>query len=256
MHPVLLGPIKSFGFLLAVSFVVGIWLAVRRGRRRRIPPETVYDLSFVILLASIIGVRLFYVVTHLDEFSGRWLKIFAFPEGGLTLYGGLAMAILASWVFCRVRKLSFLQVADLMLPSVALGIGITRIGCFLAGCCYGLPCELPWAVHFPAHAPAVREFGPVSVHPAQLYSSAAGFMIFALLLWWERRSGRPGETLGRFLLLYGVARFGLDFTRYYDPAQRWLLGWSSNQWLSLGLVGLGVVMLLLVARRPRTGGRT
>lgn len=254
MHPVLLGPIKSYGFLLAASFVVGIWLAVRRGRRRQIPPETIYDLSFVILLASIIGVRLFYVVTHLDEFSGRWLKVFAFPEGGLTLYGGLIMAVLASWVYCRKRKLSFLQVADLMLPSVALGIGITRIGCFLAGCCHGVPCDLPWAVRFPEHAPAARLFGPVGVHPAQLYSSAAGFAVFALLLWWERRSRRPGQTLGRFLALYGVARFGLDFSRYYDPAQRWLLGWSNNQWLSLGLLALGLAILWSISRRPQAPG--
>jgi len=250
MHPVLLGPIKSFGFLLAVSFVVGIWLAARRGRRERIPPETIYDLSFLILLASVLGVRLFYVITHLDEFSGRWLKIFAFPEGGLTLYGGLVMSVIASWIFCRRRGLSFLRIADLMLPSVALGIGITRIGCFLAGCCYGLPCSLPWAVHFPEFAPAVRQFGPVGVHPSQIYSSLVGFSIFALLLLWERRSRRPGETTGRFLLLYGCGRFGLDFTRYYEPTQRWLLEWSNNQWLSLAMVALGIAMLVWAARRP------
>jgi phosphatidylglycerol:prolipoprotein diacylglycerol transferase len=256
MHPVLLGPVKSFGFLLAVSFAVGIWLALKRGRRHEIAPETIYDLSFVILLTSIIGVRLVYVLTHLEEFSGRWLRVFAFPEGGLTLYGGLLLAVAASWVFCRRRRLSFLRIADVMLPSVALGIGITRIGCFLAGCCYGLPCDLPWAVHFPAFAPATRHFGAVGVHPSQLYSSLAGFALFGLLLWWERRSERPGQTMGRFLLLYGVLRFAVDFTRYYEPTQRWLFGWSNNQWFSVTLLGVGLYVLLWVARaRPGANGR-
>lgn len=250
MHPVLLGPVKSFGFMLAVSFALGIWLAIKRGRRAQIAPETVYDLSFLILVTSIIGVRLFYVLTHLDEFSGRPLRVFAFPEGGLTLYGGLIAAVLASWLFCRRRQLSWLKVADLLLPSVALGIGVTRIGCFLAGCCYGLPCDLPWAVRFPQHAPAFHQFGAAGLHPSQLYSSAAGFLIFGLLLFWERRSARPGQTLGRFLLLYGCARFVIDFSRYYEPAQRWLLGWSNNQWLSLLLAVGGLAMLRFLSQRP------
>jgi len=252
MHPVLLGPIKSFGFMLAVSFGLGIWVAARRGRRGGIAPETIYDLSFVILVSSIIGVRGFYVATHLERFQDNWLRVFAFPEGGLTLYGGLVLALLAGWLFCRRKRLGYLQVADIMIPSVALGIGITRIGCFLAGCCYGQPCDLPWAVHFPHGAPAVEQFGPVAVHPSQLYASLGGFLIFGALLLWERRSARPGETLGRFLLLYGCHRFVIDFTRYYEPSQRLLLDWTNNQWLSLGMIALGIGLMVRAVRRTRT----
>jgi phosphatidylglycerol:prolipoprotein diacylglycerol transferase len=249
MHPILIGPVKSFGFMLAVSFAVGIWFCARRGRARGVKPETIYDLSFVILVSSIIGVRGFYVLTHLDQFQGRWLQIFAFKEGGLTLYGGLGLALLAGWFFCRRRGLNYLEAADIMIPSVALGIGITRIGCFLAGCCYGQPCDLPWAVQFPDGAPAVRHFGLVPVHPSQLYGALGGFLIFGLLLLWERRSQRPGETLGRFLLLYGIHRFVVDFSRYYEESQRVLLGWSNNQWLSVAIVVVGLVLMLTAARR-------
>lgn len=249
MHPVIIGPVKSFGFMMAVSFAVGIWLTVRRGRRKGIAPETIYDLSFVILVSSLVGVRGMYVLTHLDQFTGQWLKIFAFKEGGLTLYGGIGLAALASWIFCRRRGLGFLQIADISIPQVALGIGITRIGCFLAGCCYGRPCDLPWAVRFPLDAPAVRHYGPVAVHPAQLYGSLGGFAVFALLLWWERYSDRPGETLGRFFLLYGIHRFVLDFSRFYEESQLMLLGWTNNQWVSVGLVILGLSMMITAARR-------
>jgi phosphatidylglycerol:prolipoprotein diacylglycerol transferase len=249
MHKVLLGPIKSFGFMLAMSFAVGIWVAVRRARARGVAPETIYDLSFVILISSLIGVRGFYVLTHLDQFAGRWTKVFAFNEGGLTLLGGIGLALFAGWIFCRRRGLPYLEAADLMIPSVALGIGLTRIGCFLAGCCYGLPCDLPWAVHFPADAPSVDTLGQVGLHPSQLYSSLGGFAIFGLLLLWERRSARPGETLGRFLLLYGIQRFLVDFSRYYEESQRLALGWTNNQWIAVGMVVLGVILLLLVRRR-------
>lgn len=250
MHPVLIGPIKSYGLMLAISFMVGIWLCVRRGRRIDVATDTIYDLSFVILISSLVGVRLLYVVTHLNEFAGQWYHVFMINEGGLTLYGGLVLAIVASVVFCRRRRLSFLRIADTMLPSVALGIGITRLGCFMAGCCYGKPCSVPWGVHFPEGAPAVARFGSVAVHPSQLYSSLGGFLIFALLLLWERGSARPGETAGRFLLLYGIHRFVVDFTRYYDPSQQMLFGWSNNQWLSLVMVLVGSVMLLKIARAP------
>jgi len=256
MHPQLLGPIKSFGFMLAVSFAVGIWICVRRGRNRGVATETIYDLSFLILISSLLGVRLLYVVTHPRMFTGEWWRVLAFPEGGLTLYGGIVLALAAGWVFCRRRKLPFLKAADIMIPQVALGIGITRIGCYLAGCCYGKPCDLPWAVHFPHNSPAVAQYGPVAVHPAQLYGALGGFLIFGLLLLWERISQRHGETLGRFLLLYGVHRFVVDFSRYYEPSQRVVFGWSNNQLISVGMVAVGLGLMVWAARRSPSHSMT
>jgi phosphatidylglycerol:prolipoprotein diacylglycerol transferase len=134
---------------------------------------------------------------------------------------------------------------------VALGIGITRIGCFLAGCCFGHPTRCPLGVHFPVGAPASRQYGlDVAVHPAQLYSSAGGFLIFLILLLWERRSAVRGGTFFGFLLLYGVQRFLVDFTRFYTTDQIWL-GLSNNQLISLGLVLAGGGGLLAVLRRAR-----
>ncbi len=248
MHPVLIGPIKSYGLLLALSFAVGIWVAARRGRAAGFKREFVYDLSFVILVSSLVGVRLAYVLTHLSEFTGHWHRVFLINEGGLTLYGGIILALVAGWWWCRRHDVRFLEAADVMIPSVALGIGITRIGCFLAGCCYGEPCSVPWAVHFPDGAPATLQFGPVGVHPSQLYASAGGFVIFGLLIAWERWSRRPGESLGRFLLLYGIQRFIVDFTRYYEPSQIMELGWSNNQWTSLLLIAIGVGLMVRGAR--------
>jgi phosphatidylglycerol:prolipoprotein diacylglycerol transferase len=127
---------------------VRIWLATRRAKNRGINPNDIMDLSVIILISSIVGSRLMYVVFHLDEFRGRWLDtINPFQSdgqiglAGLTLLGGVLLAFISSYLFLRHRKLSFLKFADVVMPSVGLGIFLTRIGCFLNGCCFGLPCE-------------------------------------------------------------------------------------------------------------------
>ena len=245
MHPELFGFVKSFGLLLALSFVLGMVLSVHRARPYGIPAETVLDLIFGVLVASLVGVRLFYVLTHLGSFD-PWYRAFFIWDGGLTLYGGILLSILTVWWQTRRRGVPFLVIADIFAPGVMLGIGITRIGCFLAGCCYGQPCSTGLGVHFPDGSPAWSQFGPVAVHPSQLYGSAAGFAVFGLLLLLERWRSARGATFGRFLVLYGVARFLEDMTRYYEPGQLMALGWSNNQWISVAMVAAGLAVLVRV----------
>ncbi len=194
MHPVLFGPVKSYGFLLALSFLVGMALSLRRGRRQGVEPAVIYDLVFLVLITSLVGVRLAYVLTHLSDFRSL-PQVLAIWDGGLTLYGGILLATFAVWWFCRRRRLGFLKVADILAPGVILGIGITRLGCFMAGCCYGKPCDLPWAVHFPPGSEPVRTFGAQGLHPSQLYGSAGGFLVFALLLLVRAAAGPRGRDL-------------------------------------------------------------
>jgi phosphatidylglycerol:prolipoprotein diacylglycerol transferase len=247
MYPEIFGVIKSYGLTLALSFVLGMLLSVRRGRRHGLSSETVMDLVFTVLVSSIVGVRLFYVLTHLGDFH-PWYRAFFIWDGGLTLYGGILGAIAAVWYMTRRRGIPFLVIADTFSPGVVLGIGITRIGCFLAGCCYGMPSDCSCAVHFPLGSPAWQQFGDVPVLPSQLYGSLGGFAVFGLLLLLERFSYYRGATFGRFLILYGLSRFVIDFTRFYEPEQVLLLGWSNNQWISVGLMITGLVVLVLGAR--------
>ncbi|MFH1842853.1 MAG: prolipoprotein diacylglyceryl transferase [bacterium] len=250
MYPELFGFIKSYGLMLDISFIVGIYLCVRRGRAIGLATDTIINFCFAVLVSSLIGVRLFFVLTHLSEFK-TWYRIFTIWDGGLSLYGGIILATLTVWWFCRRRGIPFLQMADLMAPSVALGIGISRIGCFLSGCCFGLPTDLPWGVQFPVESAAVHACGLQAIHPAQLYSSASGFLIFGLLLWTERRQPFLGATFCRFLILYGLARFLLEFLRYCEPGQASLLGLHDSQGISLGLVVLGAVLWGLLRVRSR-----
>jgi len=259
LHPDLIriGPftLHAYGTALALSFLLGVLLARWRARRRGVAEGDVLDLFQLIVLSSIVGARFFFVVFHLDAYQGRWWHMFALWEGGLTLYGGLLLALFSSAVFLRRRRIPFLRMADVMSPSLGLGILITRIGCFLNGCCFGLPTDSAFGVHFPASCEATHTARDLllasgggheialnpSIHPAQLYSAFGGLVILLVLLLAGRRSRPVGFTFANFLLLYGVHRFAIDQFRYYEEAMR-VLSLSVNQWLSLALVVAGLLL--------------
>ncbi len=252
MYPEIFGVIKSYGLMMAISFAVGFWLSVRRGRKYGLSSEVILDLVFGVFVSSLIGVRLMFVLTHLGDFH-PWYRVFFIWDGGLTLYGGIGLATLTVWFMARRLKIPFLVIADIFSPGVILGIGITRIGCFLAGCCFGSPTDCACGITFPSDAPASLHFGNVPVLPSQLFASAGGFIVLAVLLLLEKVSDYRGATFGRFLLLYGLSRFVVDFSRYYEPEQIMMLGWNNNQWISVGMMAGGLAMMVIFARKGRTG---
>ncbi len=257
MHPELfrIGPfsIHSYGVMLALSFVLGIFIAVRRGEKRGIKGEEIVNLGFVIIISSIVGARLFYVLFHLQEFRGRWLYTFwpvqedgTVGMGGLILLGGFILAFLSGSIFILKKKLNFWRLADSVAPAIALGIFLTRIGCYLNGCCFGKACDLPWGVVFPPDSPAGAVMGGIHIHPTQLYSSLYGLIIFGILMGIERlRFKLPeGTIMGLFLVLYGISRFTVDFFRYYESQMFVVDGLEFNQLVSLIMFLGGLAMIL------------
>jgi len=242
--------IHSYGFCLALAFLLGILLARRRAERRGIPAERIDDVSLVIIVTSIVGARALYVLTHLDQFQGRFLDVFRTWEGGLTMYGGAVPAVVLALWFLRRSGVDAWKALDAMAPSTALGLAITRIGCFLSGCCFGAPTDLPWGCTFPPDSHAGVLHPGVALHPAQLYASAAGFAIFGILMALDRRPLARGTLFLTFLGLYAVARFLLDMVRAYEPGAYPVASvrLTLNQWVSIGVLLFAVVRL---SRRPR-----
>ena len=255
MHPILVQvgwfTIYSYGFMLALSFLAGIYVASYRAEKIGISSHHILDLSVYIILSAVVGSRMLYVVFHLEEYR-NFLDMFALWQGGATLYGGLVLAILFSYIFAFKRRLSFLSLTDAFAPSVALGIMLTRIGCFLSGCCYGKATSLPWGVQFPAGCAAdiyardaamALSLPSIGLHPTQLYASLYGLIIFVLLMVVGPRLKKQGGTFGLFLVLYGVSRFSLDFFRIYETNMRVLFSLTLNQVLSAGLLLIGLFLL-------------
>ena len=256
MHPILIKigwfNIYSFGFMLAVSFLVGIYMSTRRAKTFGVDPQYILDLSVYIILAGVVGSRLLYVVFHLDEYRSM-VDVFALWQGGATLYGGFLLSIFVIYIFTKKRNLDYLLVADIVSPALALGIMLTRVGCFLSGCCYGKPTELAWGVVFPPDSAAgayARQMAAnfpveaVALHPTQLYASFFGMVTLLVLLLLRSKLAKRGSTFGALLMLYGTFRFTLDFFRFYESNMRVFLDLSLNQWISGGLFGVGLFFVL------------
>jgi phosphatidylglycerol:prolipoprotein diacylglycerol transferase len=215
MKPTLLelGPLKihAYGLALALSFLLGSVLVTRRGRRSGYPEDELMKLFWWILISALVGSRLYYALQHPDDFNENWLGVSQIWRGGLTQYGGLIGALIVGSVFIRSRGWSFREVSDLIAPALALGEGITRLGCYFNGCCFGRPCELPWAVRFPEGSHAYYVLGGVSIHPSQLYLSCANFILLFLLLRLDHRLTRPGRLFAVYLAASSAVRFAVDF---------------------------------------------
>ena len=259
MHPTILKigsfAIHSYGLLLAVGFLLAIQIFVSRGKRRGIPEDSLHTISLVILILAIVGGRGLFVLTHWSEYSKDLLGIFRLWEGGLMLYGGYILAIAGGIAYVRRTGLSLWKVADSAAPAMAIGIGIGRLGCFLNGCCFGLPTNLPWGVQFPSGAYASYTFPGMPIHPSQLYLALAGGGLFLALLWLDRTPRFDGWLFWTAVAADAVLRFGIDFTRFYDQTS--FLGkvgdlsFNINQILSALLFLTAVIMLRILSRRPR-----
>ena len=267
MYPIIfeMGPIaiRGYGVMLALSFLAGIYLALYRSKQRGLKHNHMVNLCLVTIVFSILGARIMYVIPHWDEFAGHPLDIISpFQSSGsigltgLTMYGGFIGAIVASLLYLRRNRLPIWKATDAFAPSIALGIGLTRIGCFLNGCCFGVPTNMPWAVQFPIHSAAGAFYPDALLHPAQLYSSILGFGLFGLLMALDRRERFDGYLFAMLLIFEPITRFIVDFFRYYESSMTLAnldgVPLSVNQGVSIVLCGLGFFLmgrLRIVAQR-------
>lgn len=299
MHPVLIRlkflpagyqDVYSYGFMLALGFLAGTVLAYVLLKKTGQDPSHLLNLALLALVCGLAGARIFFVVHYWQNYAGGpvW-RIMNIRDGGLELYGGLGLAILAIFVYLMVRKLPVLLYLDALAPVLMLGLAFGRLGCFLHGCCYGKDCDLSWAVSFPYGSFAYRahlsegkltvpeelsnnrgEFLPfmqldesqkplalqqrsLPVHPAQLYSSANGLLLCGILWWYFRRRKYDGQVLILALLLYGLSRIALEVVRT-EPGLAGT-GLSVSQIVSLLALALAVILWFWLGRRIRTAGR-
>lgn len=255
MHPIAfyIGSleIRWYGILFAAGFLAGFWTACRRALHDNLSGETIADLIPWVLVSALVGARLLYVLEYHEEFAGgSFWDMINIRRGGLVYHGGMIAAILTSVLYIRWRGLPLWRIADILAPSIALGHAFGRVGCYLNGCCYGLPTDLPWGVHFPEGHPSC----PAAVHPTQLYEAGVNLLLYGALAWHFRRGRRfAGETFALYLVAYGVLRFLLEFLRGdYGPHRWW--GLTPGQPVSLAVLAAGAALWFWLARtKPPTG---
>ncbi len=213
MYPVLFRigqfEITSFGVLVAIGALVGMWIFGRELRRSGLPDDAV-DCGFAGVIGGMVGAKLLWVMEHAG--SGP-LSDLLWSRSGMSWFGGLAGGLLAGIAMIRRRRLPAMAVVSAAAPALVVGHAIGRVGCFLVGDDYGWATDLPWGVAFPEGLPPTT----VPVHPTQLYEALALVPLALLLLRW-RRQGRPDHVVvGGYLMLAGAIRFGIEFVRVHEP---------------------------------------
>ena len=265
-------PVRGYGVMLLASAAAGTWLSVVRGRSMGIDADTILALGMEVFLWGVVGARLFYVIEYHDQFfaAGRsWTESLAavlnVAAGGLVVFGSLPTAALAAWRFASRRGLSLPRLADCIAPGLLVGLAIGRIGCFLNGCCYGGPCDLPWAVRFPPESPpwldqAARGLLPAAaangglpwslpVHPAQLYAAIDAAILAVLACLATPLTRRDGQVFALVLTLHPISRLLLEAIRVDEPPA---LGTSLSisQLVSLVLLALAAAVWWWTFRQP------
>lgn len=254
MHPILfeLGPITiySYGVLLAAAYLLGLWMAARRARRAGLDPNQVLDLGIWVIIAALIGAKALLFIVNFEQFTSSWSEFTTLLRSGGVFYGGLVAAVVVCVYQLRKHRLPLWTSADLFAPGIALGYMVGRLGCLLAGCCFGRPTDVPWAITFTDPMANLNVGTPLNVplHPTQLYESAAGLIILGVLLAAERRSRAfAGRTFWLFVLLYSVSRFIIEFYRG-DERGMPFDALSTSQLISLLLFPLSLFMLWYLSR--------
>ncbi len=249
MHPILIkiGPITiySYGFFIASAFLLGLAVASREVKRRGLNVALVSDLGFYVILSAILGSRLFYVLIKWKYFRHHLLETIMIWKGGLVFVGGAICALASAIIFLRKKGEDPWIWADCFAPAIAIGQFVGRIGCLMAGCCYGRYCTMPWAITFTdPHSLAPLN---VPLHPTEIYHSLAGLITFFILWIMKDRFSSRGQLFGLLLLLYAIGRFTIEF---YRGDFRPMLGpLSVTQWLAIGIFLCGIVIIFLRGRK-------
>lgn len=243
-------PVRAWGTMLMLGFLAGMGWALYDARRdEAVTLDLMIDLTLAILVGAIVGARLLSVALEWHSYAAGYGSPWRIWEGGLSFHGGLIGGTVAGIALIRRRGLSVPRMIDLLAPSIALGYAITRIGCFLNGCCYGAPTESGWGVHFPGLDPAL------AYHPTQLYDAALTMVIFGLLLAVRGRLRRPGHLFLLYLILMSAARFGIEQLRRGASAE--VLGplapLTYAQAASIAIAVAAGAWMLIDARRARPG---
>jgi phosphatidylglycerol---prolipoprotein diacylglyceryl transferase len=235
--------LPTYGVLVALGFLLGLSVTIRLARRAGLPAEKISNLAVYCAVAGIAGAKLFMILFDLGEYIRHPAEIFSLEtlQAAGVFHGGFIAALIFAVLYIRKNQLPALVTMDVFAPGVILGQAIGRVGCFAAGCCWGRECELPWGVRFRSNAASPVPLDR-TLHPVQLYESAANLVIFAVLIRLAGRTHRPGQVIGMYLVLYSAARFVIEFFRYHEQA---LVGpFSLTQWIAVVLFGLGLVILL------------
>lgn len=238
--------IAMYGLMIVLGMIFGISAAVIRSKKHGFLPEDVLFASFFGGIGLFIGAKVLYLILILPKLIRLWSRLIQEPEqlkflltGGFVFYGGLVGAAVGYYIYCRKYRLSYPRMLDLVTPVIPLIHAFGRLGCFFAGCCYGIPYNGPGHLSFHRSFFAPTD---IPLFPTQILEAAINFSAFVFLVLYARTERKPGNITGIYILYYSVMRFFLEFVRG-DIVRGNYLGISTSQWISLAFIPLGIFLI-------------
>ena len=234
--------IHGYGTMIAIGVLAAIAVAIWRCKKKDINPEPVLDLVLIGLIGGFAGGKLLFIIVEI--LSNGWSSFIQNPKAylggsGFVVYGGIICAVVTGVIYFKIKKTDFLTYWDMIMPSVSIAQGFGRIGCFLAGCCYGAVTDSPIGVVFPSGSLAPAG---VKLWPTQLMMSAGNFIIAGILILASTKLKKRGQIGSLYLILYAIGRFGIEFLR---NDHRGAVGvFSTSQFISLFIVVIGIGLFI------------
>ena len=256
MHPILIDfgffQLPAYGVLLAAGVIAGLWTLRLRADRAGMDGAHLVDLALWLVIWALLGAKLLLVMVELPRYIAHPAELLGMVRAGGVFLGGLIAAVIAAIVLLRRYNLPALPSLDVIAPSIALGHAIGRIGCLMAGCCWGGHCDLPWAITYTNPIAAENLGTPLNVplHPFPIYASIFNLGLYLLLAALYKRRPAPGRVFATYLMLYGIGRILLEFTRG-DAVRGFVFNGalSTSQLISLALIVIGIGLQVWVSRR-------
>lgn len=248
--------VKSYGLMIAIGLVMAMLVGTIRARKKKLNDELIIDIAIIAAISGFAGAKLLYVIVEWKQFIANPLE--ALGSSGFVVYGGIIMGTVVCILYCRYKKVNVTDYFDLVMPEIAIAQGFGRIGCFMAGCCYGARTDAWYGVVFPSSGMAPSG---VKLIPTQLISAAGDFAIAIVLValadsvikkndesrGYGQVSGDIGAT---YLIMYGIGRFLIEFLRNdYRGAVGFM---STSQFISIFIVLAGVGIMAVTRLKHRT----
>lgn len=251
-NDITIGPVTvhMYGVMIAFGLLAAVVVSNYRAKKRGMSEDTIYNILWVSIVGALLGTRILYYLTVLPDIVKEPSILWNFSNG-YVVYGGVIGGVLANCIHFRIKKQEFLPYFDLVIPQVALGQAIGRIGCFFAGCCYGRETDLP--IGFTYHTSQYAPTG-VPLLPTQLISCAGDLLIFGVLLLYANRKVAKGTVGAMYMMLYSVGRFLIEFLR--GDEERGSMGaLSVSQWISIVTFVAGILLYFVFRARDSRGNR-
>jgi phosphatidylglycerol:prolipoprotein diacylglycerol transferase len=228
--------VKSYGLMIAIGIIVAATIFINKGKKKGFDEDSLLNLVIFAVIGGALGGKGLFIITEIKDIIKDPSILLNFGYG-FVIYGAIGGGALAMYLYSRKKGWSIIEMLDMTVPGLAIAQGFGRIGCFLAGCCYGAETTLPVGVVFPKGSLAPPG---IHIHPTQIYSSIFDFLLGFILLYYSKREQQTGKVMGLYLMIYSIGRFLVEFLRD-DP--RGNVGvFSTSQFIAIFTLVFGIII--------------